>query len=168
MKSKFAFLMLMLMLPQILFAAHPESLKNLIEDYTYSMTVEWDQSDMTFANQKRADFVHGLSTLVANGLTKEEIISASGVNLESIKDQVEMLNLKSSEEVASFLISRKEFKKGANWVGDVVLATIFFTPFILMIGMMINSSLHRGERLDRINACIAANPTNQDACFDFI
>jgi hypothetical protein len=160
--------MMMLMLPQILFAAHPESLKNLIEDYTYSMTVEWDQQDMAFANQKRADFVHGLSSLVEKGLTKEEIIIASGMNLESIKNEVEMLNLKSSEEIASFLITRKEFKKGANWVGDVVLATIFFTPFILMIGMMINSSIHRGERLDRINACIAANPTNQDSCFDFI
>lgn len=156
------------MLPQIVFAANPESLKNLIEDYTYSMTVEWDQQDMAFANQKRADFVHGLSSLVDSGLTKEEIMIASGVNLESIKNEVEMLNLNSSEEVASFLITRKEFKKGANWVGDVVLAAVFFTPFILMIGMMINSSIHRGERLDRINACIAANPTNQDSCFDFI
>ena len=165
---KFAFLIMMLMLPQIVFAANPESLKNLIEDYTYSMTVEWDQQDMAFANQKRADFVHGLSSLVDSGLTKEEIMIASGVNLESIKNEVEMLNLNSSEEVASFLITRKEFKKGANWVGDVVLAAVFFTPFILMIGMMINSSIHRGERLDRINACIAANPTNQDSCFDFI
>lgn len=166
--KKCAFLMMMLMLPQMLFAAHPESLKYLIEDYTYSMTVEWDQQDMAFANQKRADFVNELNTLVENGLTQEDIIAASGVKLDVIKNEIQMLNLKSSEEIASFLINHREFKQGANWVGDVVIATVFFTPIILMIGFMIHSSIHREERLNRINACMAANPTNQDSCFDLI
>ena len=168
MKKKLSLLLLILMLPQIVFAARPENLRDLIDDYSYAMTVEWDQKDMAFAHTKRAEFVTALSTFAQNGLTKEEIVAATGVDLVSIKNEVDRLNLRNADEVANFLINRREFQKGASWVGDVVLATVFFTPFIIMIALMIDGALHRGERLNNINACIAANPENNDFCFDRI
>jgi hypothetical protein len=168
MKRKLSFLLLLILVPQMLFASSSESLKNIMDDYNYSMTVEWDQRDMAFANQKRIEFVTQLNSLVASGLTKDDIVAATGLNLDVIQHEIEILNLRNTEDLVQFLIQHKEFKTGANWVGDVVLATVFFTPIIVMIGMMIYGSVHRAERLDSINACLVANPNNQDLCFDLI
>jgi hypothetical protein len=156
------------MVPQLALASQVENLRSILNEYTYSMEVEWDQHDQIFANQKRKDFVLKLERLVSAGLSKEDIIEATGVNLGTLTEEIESQRLTDSNEIAAFLIQHKQFQKGANWVGDTVLASLFFTPIIIMIGLMIHGSLTREQRLNRINSCIEANPQNQDHCFDLI
>ena len=164
MKRLFGLILLSVMVPQLAIASQVENLRSVLNEYTYSMEVLWDQEDQSFASQKRQELILNLEKIVSQGITKEEIIEASGVKLDSI----EARKLSNSTEVAEFLLQNKQFQKGANWVGDVVIATVFFTPIIVMIGLMIHGSLTREQRLNRINACLAANPDNQDHCFDLI
>lgn len=156
------------MVPQLALASQVENLKSVLNDYTYSMEVIWDQEDQAYASQKRQELVLNLEKIVSQGITKEEIIEASGINLDSIASEIEARKLSHSTDIAEFLLQNKQFQRGANWIGDVVIATVFFTPIIVMIGLMIHGSLTREQRLDRINACLAANPVNQDHCFDLI
>ncbi len=167
-KKLFSLFLLSIMVPQLALASQVENLKSVLNEYTYSMEVLWDQEDQNYAAQKRKELVLNLEKIVSAGISKEEIIEASGVKLDSISREIEARKLTSSNEIAEFLLQHKQFQKGANWVGDAVLATVFFTPFIVMIGLMIHGTLTREERLNRIDSCLEANPSNQDHCFDLI
>ncbi len=156
------------MIPQLALASQASELKIILEDFTYSMEVEWDQKDQSFAALKRSEFISKLDSLLAQGLTKNDIIEASGVKLDIVMQEIQENRLTNSNEITAFLLQHREFKKGANWVGDVVIATVFFTPILVMIGLMIHGSMTREDRLNRINACLDANPINQDHCFDLI
>jgi hypothetical protein len=168
MKKLLSMMLLSIMVPQLVFASQVENLKSVLNEYTYSMEVEWDQVDQNYASQKRQELISNLEKIVADGISKEEIIEASGVKLDTITKEIEARRLTNSTEIAEFLLQHRQFQRGANWVGDAVLATVFFTPIIIMIGLMIHGSLTREARLDKINACLAANPVYQDHCFDLI
>jgi hypothetical protein len=167
-KRLLSLFLLSVMVPQLALASQVENLKSVLNEYTYSMEVIWDQEDQIYASQKRQELVLNLEKIVSAGISKEEIIEASGVKLDSISSEIEVRKLTNSNEIAEFLLQHKQFQKGANWVGDVVIATVFFTPIIVMIGLMIHGSLTREERLNKINSCLEANPMNQDHCFDLI
>jgi len=160
--------LLSIMIPQMALASQASELKIILDDFTYSMEVEWDQKDQSFSASKRREFLSKLDVLVAQGLTKNDIIDASGVKLDIVMQEIQGQRLTNSNEISEFLLQHREFKKGANWVGDVVIATVFFTPILVMIGLMIHGSMTREDRLNRINACMDANPANQDHCFDLI
>jgi hypothetical protein len=168
MKRSIALIMMLLMLPQLVLANHTTHLKAILDDYTYSMEVVWDQKDQNFAHKIQQNFISELQLLLEQGLTKEDIIKASGISLDQMAKEIEYKQIKNAQEISLFLLEHREFKKGASWVGDVILASVFFTPIIVMIGLMIHGSLTREERLNRINSCLESNPINQDHCFDLI
>jgi hypothetical protein len=160
--------LLTIMIPQLAMASRVSDLKMILDDFTYTMEVEWDQKDQLFAALKRREFLSKLDGLVAQGITKNDIIEASGVKLDIVMQEIQGKRLTNSNEISEFLLQHREFKKGANWVGDVIIATVFFTPILVMIGFMIHGSMNREDRLNRINACLDANPVDQDHCFDLI
>jgi hypothetical protein len=168
MKKLLGFILLSIMVPQLAFASYAGELKTILDDYTYSMEVQWDQNDQAFASQKRKEFISKLEVLINHGLSENDIIEASGVKLEDLSKEVLLRDLTNAKDIADFLSHHREFQKGANWSGDVVLASIFFTPIIVMIGLMIHGSLTREQRLNRIDSCLATNTENQDHCFDLI
>ena len=168
MKRMISVFLLSIMIPQLALASQVRELKMILDDFTYSMEVEWDQKDQSFAALRRREFLSKLDVLVAKGMTKNDIIEASGVRLDIVMQEIQGKRLTNSNEISEFLLQHREFKKGANWVGDVVIATVFFTPILVMIGLMIHGSITREDRINRINGCLDDNPVNQDHCFDLI
>lgn len=51
-------------------------LQKLINEYEYSVTVEWDQKDTSFFDQKNLDFSIALDNLFEAGLSSEDISEA--------------------------------------------------------------------------------------------
>lgn len=106
-------------------------LERSIDDYQYSLTVEWDQQDKKFYNEKTDAFIAKLADLIKReGLTKEQILAMSEKRVQD-KQAFEAMKLKmsllgpdlSSEELVSVLKeSSKEFySKGASWNGSVAV-----------------------------------------------
>jgi hypothetical protein len=168
MKKFLSIILLVLLLPQFALANNVSNLKVALDEFHYSMQVEWDQKDKVFEQEAKMKLIREFDTLLKNGLTKQEMIKATGVDIEKYSVEIQGLRLHESDEIINFLITRKEFKQGASWVGDAVLATVFFTPILIMIGFMIHSSIHKEERLNKINSCLELNPNQNDHCFDLI
>lgn len=106
-------------------------LERLLDDYQYSMTVEWDQKDQEFYDAETQKFFTGMAKLIQEeGLTKGEVLTLVERKLVN-KSALEALKLKltllsgseSTEELARTLkeSSKDMYSQGANWNGQVVL-----------------------------------------------
>lgn len=168
MKKFLSVILLVLLLPQFAMANNVSNLKAAIDEFHYSTQVEWDQKDKVFEQEAKLKLIREFEALLKNGLTKNEMIEATGTDIEKYSVEIQGLRLQDSNQMVNFLINKREFQQGASWVGDAVLATVFFTPILIMIGFMIHSSIHKEERLNKINSCLELNPNQNDHCFDLI
>ncbi len=109
-------------------AGNEASIKQLLDELNYSLTVEWDQKDKSFYNAQVLQFNEGVKKLKAQGVTTNEMFRSV---LESIKDknlareveEIRMkLNLKLvSESQAIDMLKdaqNRSYSRGANWFWD--------------------------------------------------
>lgn len=155
--------LLLLSLPQMIFASNPGTLKDLLDDYNYSMTVEWDQKDISFEKQKQKEFEEGINGLISAGLTKEEVLLATGIDIGAVAAEVKSLNLSNSSDIAAFLKNHKQFKRGASWSGEVIVGAIGAAAIITFFAIIINKAVQINKRFD---ACVKANGGNENLCID--
>lgn len=104
-----------------------EALENALNDYQYSLTVEWDQKDSTFMAEKTEAFYKTLSLLMEKGLTQKEITdlvakkSTNPKELEALTLKLKLLaqNSSSSSDLAQVITenSQKFYATGASWEG---------------------------------------------------
>lgn len=102
-------------------------LNEVVDDYNYTMTVEWDQVDQDFYNTQTEIFVNKIQGLIANGLTQKEVENFVAARI-SDKASLEKLalvskNAKTTQDVVALLKdhSLNLYQRGANWNGEVVL-----------------------------------------------
>jgi len=143
---KFVALLLSFLITFNVMASSVSELERQIDDYQYSMTVEWDQKDQAFYNTRTDAFLKNLAKVIQEkSLTKEEVLALAEKKMNNSKT-FEALKLKmlllgknvSSEELAQTLKdSAKDFySTGASWNGDVVTYAVVGV-FVLMIGYAI-------------------------------
>lgn len=107
-----------------------KELQELVNDYQYSITVEWDQNDKEYLDQKSNEFSIALDDLFKAGLTSEDIKKAYPQVAESIPQNLtrESFNNWVKESSGKF------YSQGANWNGTAVLfyggLAVFFIGFI--------------------------------------
>jgi hypothetical protein len=160
MKNILSLFILTLMMPQLAFASSTLSLKDVLDNYTFEMTVVWDQKDATFAEQKEAELTAGIEKLMAEGLTKNDVLEATGYDIQPLLVEVSALNLSSSSEIGEFLKTHKQSSSGANWAGEVILGVGFA---VILLGVIISKIVQQNKRYD---ACVAANAGNEQFCID--
>ncbi len=104
------------MLPQLALASNEALLKAAVDDYHYSLTVEWDQADKEFLSQKDQAFEAVVYDLVKNGLTKKDLEQAyPNADLES-------MDLSNAQTVKEYLLNNQTtYQKGASWDGSVFI-----------------------------------------------
>lgn len=141
-------LLLMLTLTLNSFAATgalPE-LERLIDDYHYTVSVEWDQKDQAAYKELNLAFIKRAKEVLAqNSLTQEEILQLAERRLGG-KKEFETLKLKlnlrkapaSDEETIAIVqeISKDFYQKGASWNGDVVMG-ISIVAGLIIVSMVI-------------------------------
>jgi hypothetical protein len=133
---KFLSLVLTFCLTANVFAASAPlaELERSFDEYQYKVTVEWDQKDKAFYEKETQSFFNELSTLMTQGLVKEDISTllqkkvSNKAALEALKLKLSMLTkVSSSEELSQVLQenSKELYAKGASWNGDVMTNTLY-------------------------------------------
>ncbi len=124
-----------------------QALEKGMDDYNFALTVEWDQKDKDFYNQKTEIFFKQVREAISEGVTKDELLTLvksrtkNPKALEAIQLKMDILSNQadSQKELAELLrISSQEFyHQGASWNGDVALYTGFGILAAALLGYAI-------------------------------
>lgn len=111
-----------------------QELERALDEFNYSATVEWDQKDQAFMNEKTEEFYQTLAALMNKGLNHDEVINVVAKKLrnpkalEAFKLKVSLLADKanSPEELANILTqnSKDLYASGASWEGTYIVISV--------------------------------------------
>lgn len=111
-----------------------QELERVLDDYQYSLSVEWDQKDSEFYDVKTKEFFGKLERLIKEeGLTQDQMMSliekkANNPSvINALKLKLSLLDQGSSTDdlVALIKDSTKDlYSQGASWNGQVVYTVI--------------------------------------------
>jgi hypothetical protein len=129
-------------------AATGNGLKAVIDEFNYSLSVEWDQKDQSFLNAQSEKLTRELQRLQQSGISNQELMNQ--VLLE-IKDQnlareiqttfsMVSLNAMSAKEAQEHIKTAvsKSYATGASWNGSafvgVVAALVLIAGVLVLLG----------------------------------
>lgn len=128
----------------------PQAVQNVIKEFNYSISVEWDQKDPAFYKASVEKLKADIAALQADGVEMSEIIDASVATIKDAKLAADMkaaLNVveagkMSIEEAQAFVLeaARNSNNRGASWSSDVY---VFVGPIIgiaLVIALLAGGS----------------------------
>lgn len=148
MKKIILSLVTLMLFSQASFAAHPQGLKELIDNYQYSIEVEWDQKDPAFLEQQNQMLTEGIKSLVAQGQNPRELLEEvlADIPNEQFKADVRAgLAVAAREQLAPeqlnemiLMAAANTHAQGAAWsvwakIGVGVVATIVVARIALEI-----------------------------------
>lgn len=139
-------------------------LERQLDDYHYALTVEWDQKDQQFYEEKTADFFKNVKKLIEkDGLTQKQVLtflekkSNNKLAINAISLRMSFLNKSSSVTDLSELIketANELYSKGASWNGEVALITGLGLVAIAAIGYAVwYSATHECARYQQEYVC---------------
>lgn len=133
-------------------------LEKALDEYQYSLTVEWDQKDPAFMTAKTEAFYASLSDLMDKGLSQEDILavvskkSKNPKEIEALKLKMEMLAGKatSASDLAKAITANSKglYSTGASWEGSAILISV---GIVAVIGAAIAYSVW----FDKNHTCVA-------------
>jgi hypothetical protein len=133
----------LLLFTQLCFANDPCSLKNLVNDYIYDLSVEWDQNNVDYELRRTEEFKQDIATLIRLGLTREEIYEFfSGLDLKSIESELTLMDSLDPHAMARFVARKKieSIKRAVDWRGlNPLLTTSFIGAGIWTVILLSNA-----------------------------
>lgn len=133
-------------------------LEKALDEYQYSLTVEWDQKDSAFMTAKTEAFYATLSDLMDKGLSQEDILavvskkSKNAKEIEALKLRMEMLAGKatSANELAKAITANSKglYSTGASWEGSAILISV---GIVAVLG----AAIAYGIWFDNNHTCVA-------------
>lgn len=145
-------------------AGSVKSLESAMDDYHYTLTVEWDQKDEAFYNKQTDSFVANLSKLIQEqGLTKEQVLALAEKKMNNSK-AFDALKLKlsllspaasASELAESLREAAKDFySAGASWNGEAVMTYAVIGLVVLAVGYAVwFHATHECVRYESVYSC---------------
>lgn len=144
-----------------------EDLTSALNNYEYSMVVEWDQKDKEKAEAFSKQFIAEVQKLIDRGLKKEELLSVvesrvtSPERLATIKMKAALLkdSVTDAQGVANLLQSEltELGQRGASWNGEVQMYVLAIVPLILLGALIIYQHMwnqsHRCKTAAREMVC---------------
>ena len=126
---------------QLAFAGQPINLKQVIDEFQYGLTVEWDQKDPLFVAQQEAILHEKLAAFVQSAANREELelafYEATKVHLTDVENELLIKRIQSPSEIRDLLKLKiqQSYSKGASWNGDlaagVIVAAVILGAFLL-------------------------------------
>lgn len=115
-----------------------------LDDFHYSLSVEWDQQDQAFYDAKTKEFFSKMESMIKNdGLSKDQIMTVVSNRVKNPK-VVEALKLKaalmgkaaSAEELAKMIkeSTNEMYSQGASWNGQVIVPVVIGVLVVAAIG----------------------------------
>ncbi len=120
------------------------SLAQAIEELNYSLSVDWDQKDQRFYDQKMKTFAETVSKLQDSGLTNQQLVDQviSQIKDENLaKDARTTFNMIQINKMGSLEAQNaihgllgKSYNRGASWNGEAadVLITLAFLGVVAL------------------------------------
>lgn len=148
-----------------------QELEQAFDNYHYSLTVEWDQSDVSFKEAQTNIFFANLDTLVSQGLTNEEISNFVAIKisdkkiLSHIQSQMSVLANKasSSTELAKLLShsSTEFYQQGASWEYSRAQVTTIVVAIsaLFVFGVFFNIKYGCHQTIDGVESYCTDDPT---------
>ena len=121
--------------PQFALASITTDLKSVIDDYNYSMTIEWDQQDSSFAQEKEIQLQTEINQLIQAGLTKEEFLGLYP-EAQELEEELKFIDMKNPITVAEFMQKHQKYKKGAAWSGELTEGLIAFAAILVLVAFI--------------------------------
>lgn len=118
--------------------------ENALDEYHYAVSVEWDQKDVKFQEEKAQEFFNQVQLLIKEGsLNQQDIIQVieKRINNKALVDGMKLKmamaqNFTTPEELVNFFNeSSKEFyAKGASWNGRVMIPVTILLVAVTALG----------------------------------
>jgi hypothetical protein len=141
-----------------------QELERVLDDYQYSLSVEWDQKDQNFYDVKTKEFFSKLEQLIKDeGLSQEQIMTlvnkkANNKSLvEALKLKLNLMgkNISNVELIKLVNESTKDlYSRGASWNGQIIIP--------VAIGLLIAAVVGYAIWWDANHVCVAWE--NQYVC----
>lgn len=154
----FSFVLIFATLSSHAVAGTHKGIKAAFDELHYSLSVEWDQKDQGFFNQKSESFTKDLIALQKSGISNQELMNEILIEIKDkrIARDIEAtfslmsLNALSPEEANRQVksILEKSYQTGASWNGGSVLFGMVLTiALIAVVGIVYQEQLKKeGER----------------------
>lgn len=141
-----------------------QELERVLDDYHYSLSVEWDQKDQEFYNKKTQEFFASVEKLIKNdGLSQDQIMALVNkrANDKALVDAMKLKlslmgkNLTNDDLIKLINESTKDlYSRGASWNGQIILPAA--------IGLIIAAVIGYAIWWDANHTCVAWE--NQYVC----
>jgi hypothetical protein len=128
--KKIISILLMLSVCTNTFAATKADLKQVVDEFSFNTSVEWDQKDKKQFDAYVANFEQQLSFLMSHGLTNEDVLKFAQDRIKDpVKFEVFKMKIKNlssegdlSKSLSDLLIENKNdfYAQGASWSGDIL------------------------------------------------
>jgi hypothetical protein len=146
-------------------------LSRAMDDYHYSLSVEWDQKDQAFYDAKTKAFFSQMETLIKEeGLSQEDILqlvstrTKNSQGFEALKLKLSLLAKGASAEELAQIVkesSKDLYAKGASWNGDVTFSAV--------IGLVLVGALAYSVWWSATHKCVAWDSqyvcNSYDSCY---
>lgn len=142
-------------------------LNQILNEYQYALTVEWDQKDLSVRKEITATFGQGVKELLSkNAISREELLSVvksrvgSNSQLEALELKLALLpkNLSEDQQLVQLLESIGTGAEGASWNGDVIAKSV---AGLLLVGMvlLVADSIQQGK-------CVEESTVLETSCYE--
>lgn len=139
-------------------------LERAMDDYHYSLSVEWDQKDQAFYDAQTKAFFAKLEKLIKeDGMSKEEIMKLvekkanNQTVVNALKLKLSLLSKGASAEEMAAIVresAKDMYSQGASWNGSVVVPVV--------IGLLVAAVIGYSIWWDANHECVAWE--NQYVC----
>lgn len=139
-------------------ASAQSGLKAAFDELNYSLSVEWDQKDQAFFNQKSEAFTEELIRLQKAGVSNQQLLNEllSEIENKNLARDIQAtfslmsINALSQDEATRQIksILEKNYQTGANWNGgSVLLGMVLVIAIIAVVGIVYQDQIKKeGER----------------------
>ena len=155
MKKFLTGLVLIFSLSQNTFAQGITPVRELLDNYTYAMEVEWDQKDEVFKKQQEEIIIQGIQNLLNQGISSQKLLEEVLKTVPDNKFKTDVLNNLSianqknmhPEELQSLLMQSAAAARmeGAQW-SPVVKVVIGVAVTLLVARIALEIYFHEWEK----------------------
>jgi len=127
-------------------ATHAETLRQAMNDFNYSVNVEWDQKDPAFYDAQMNRFQAVLSDLSAKGMSQKEMLLETKALVKDARTQAELektiqlieannLSPVETKKLVMEMIAQSQ-SRGASWSGDITWSIGPILALVLVIALV--------------------------------
>jgi len=142
-KQCLAIFITLLLVPQIALASQASRLKQVMDEYHYSLTVEWNQDDPDFLKVQKEKFQEAIEDLIKQGLSIEDLKLAFNTRSEQRFDELikemQSKNINDRDEIIQFIQDQlaANYSRGASWEDDGIGPAVGALAVMGLLGFML-------------------------------